>query len=1591
MDPVQLQLMQEAGIGVTPGLPGMQAPMTSSGTQRLSATADSYASPIAGTPQPDISPLAPLGLQNYGPVGMAASIAGNVAMSNMLAQNGLLPTGNAGSYMQAFRTRQLLEMRQAVSQQVAGQDADGFYRTMRGAAAMAGMPFNQQQRDAARSLSGTIASYGPALAMVAPEFMDMIAGEKGSVQSMAAQMMEANRYRVDPASGQLGLSATSNAAMVNNVFDRMFSDDNMARMQGLRAGDVGQMYRSLAAEGLVGSQINLRDRTLQALQGARNDGVNMQTLASEAGVTLNPGDNFAGLSNSDLAKLRQAEPVQSRITQSDSKQISDRLQSYVGSIAAMREVFGENGDTNAPVPKLINALKALTSGQMQRFDAAQLNTMVRDVQAMSQTSGKSIDQILAMTQAANSTNNALLGSNGVNFDHTATNVGVTTGMAFAERGGAAGFGALNREQAEQAAMSYFSRGMASEMGNTLGTLKRVEEGGGFADNDAGKSLAAIMAAARAGEQTYVDPVTGEVRAVPTKEAEYRALITAGGVQGLNTADFNMMLGDRTSNLRALSSDSELQQAPFRQQNREIDKEITRTVSNRLASSDAINTQIANEDQRSAVARSMSRAAVTALNTLTPEEEQNTQLRNKTIADALKVEAAANGVTLDDETALNLATGVYGQAENISRRFGFDSHTAKQQVLGGQVNEARMTRQAENQARAGLNEAMAGLGPRGSLLQRFFTAVQKQGDRGEDANLETLLGDMFAVDLEAASEKLSAPMQSIRDKKAKIEELSGSLSTATPEERRQIQSEIKQITRDLDAEIATTKQIADSLGLTEKEGTFNTDDLIKAGDSRRELDYAMRSERVAAAATTGSVSSAERTAIANTPISDSDLQAIATVERQNRLNAADTAAAGDPAQLSEEAKKLYDELQSRGVAPEAARTRVRDYLRGQVASTEDIAAELGSTYGNMQAGQLSEAEQNAVVRSRRVGNNRAPTDEEVAARKDILRDQAGDISNYELHKLAEDQLVAENQLRSVGQLGATDTLYGDVAGHTQLNPELRNRLENAAVSDRAGIVNEYLDQQSLNAFTGSREEVDRNRIEARDRLRSPQGAKSAKIAAESIDNLAELRREYLADQDAVLRGGSRGALAAQQSKQAEQDLHTAATNYYGGDVGGMLASGGVGMSAEGATRAEQEFARMSDPEKATVVARLNQAGQHVESINDLTAENYKAYIALQAKDNANIMSDSVTGLTGGTDTQAYAERLGVREDQVSTLQDLRNADKNVAAEAKALNMTEEEYLAAIHGGEMPISVATDVAAAEEDLTKIDRAQSRLASAEAALARDPESAAMRTEVERLRGDLAPLAARQASRMQEVGLDPANQADVTTYRNRLRSDANLKKLDRKREDYALKRQKLRDQGMSDEQIDATLGTMADVERETAARISDLRDSDLEGASESIADAFGLKDEERSNFAKSLQAPGSYSDANKRMVAGVLGRVGRLDSLQGETAIDKLDMLTDQYAAARTPEERKALAQQHGMDFTELDRMMNQTKHLKMADTESRYTSGDFVAAMEGVSDKDIAAEVQKEEERTLRITGGTIEVRGEITGQATVHELVAVGGSR
>ena len=119
MDPGQLSWMQDATQGMMPG--GQFSPHPSGGAGYLAQLAQGYSSPIQGNALPDTSPLAPLNLQQYGIGGMLAGAVGNSYLSNQMQQQGLLPMGNAGSYMQAHRTREHLRMKNEVGAGVAGQ------------------------------------------------------------------------------------------------------------------------------------------------------------------------------------------------------------------------------------------------------------------------------------------------------------------------------------------------------------------------------------------------------------------------------------------------------------------------------------------------------------------------------------------------------------------------------------------------------------------------------------------------------------------------------------------------------------------------------------------------------------------------------------------------------------------------------------------------------------------------------------------------------------------------------------------------------------------------------------------------------------------------------------------------------------------------------------------------------------------------------------------------------------------------------------------------------------------------------------------------------------------------------------------------------------------------------------------------------------------------------------------------------------------------------------------------------------------------------------------------------------------------------
>ncbi len=1726
MDPSQLSWMQDAGMGLGAG--GFFAPHPAGGAGYLSQLAQGYALPIQGNALPDTSPLAQLNLQQYGLPGMVAGMAGNAYMSNRMQQQGLLPMGNAGSYMQAHRTREHLRMKNEVSSGVAKQDEEGIYQSFRGAAALAGIPFNREQRDAARSMAETVASFGPALSMIAPDLMDAMSGEKGSVQAMAGQMMDANRYRADPITGKMGYSTESNKNLVNNVFDNLFSKDNMSQMNGMRAGDMGQAYRQLSAEGLVGPTGSLRDRTIQSLQQAREGGMDLGKIDSN----IKEDTNLASLPNDVLAKLRKDPAVAAKMGKDDASQISDQLQSYVGSLSAIREVFGENGDANAPMPKLINALKAMTSGQMQKFDPGQLKATVRDMQSMSQLSGKSIDQLVAMNQYANTQNSQVMGNYGVHFNPASTKVGVTTGMAFAEHGGTTGFGALNREQAEQASMGMFSRGMGSQMSNALGALTRIEEAGGFAQNGAGNEMRAALAAADSGAHTYTfvdDKGASRTRNTPTKESQFRTMVGQGAVTGMGTSDFNMMLGDRTSNLRALSTNEDRQQAAMRQQPAEMARLISRNTGNRLASSEAL--KGLDPKQRALVAAELGKAATAATDDLTMEQLQDPAQRNQAIAERIQLEGNNQGVAISDAQAKIMAVTSFGQREStLQSRLGMDA-TSYAQVHGKAVRTSRDNKQSEVKARSGLNEAMSGLGPKGSLLQRFSTSVQKQGDKGEDANLDTLMGDMFAGDIDEAKDRLNKPLEAVRDSKEKIDNLMSRLEGATPEGKKNINIDIAAETVLLKKHVTAAREASDMLGMTDKEGVFNQADVKRGREAGRELDHFNRMDQVRISGSTANVTDADRAEAKTTKLTDDDLYVMAEKDRSKKLEEADKQS--EQWFLPAGAKEVYNKAMANGATKEAAKKAAKDHLRSNVISVEDRAKELRNTLGaDATVNSIQDkGTQDAIIQGRRGSEDTRPTVKAVDTRTEEMRKAEGgqekktkdevdkltteDRKTYntkerQLKQKAEDQLIAENQLRSLGILKADESLNAkgtDIAKYTGLRGDkasLGKELVAAKAEDRAAIVNKYLDNQQVQQFYGNDAEVAKKRDAANAYAASDAGKQAAKKTESSLDSLSEVRREFLSDSKAVSRGGARGVIAAKQSQEAEEELQTLANKYYGGNVGKMVSSGGTALDKKGEAELKKDFGKLSAEEKTKITERLAASGNALGSkflgmgTRNLTEQDYAAYVSLQAKDAVGKIKESVDGMAGGA-SQTYADLLkptsatkaaakemfggkanegqekglqalssaaalkdtdlkklfstpadqaklrdittqlakgkdgnvltstltpeqqavvkaaqdmssltGLNKDQIKSLDVLAKSNaKDDSKEATALGMTQEEYKAAVQGEAIDPKLKLfkddpSKGTAKEQLQKARQDESalatnktKLASAQAVLARNPTSERAKADVARLEGLVATQTGSKDERIKAAGLDPTKKEDVQKYEQRLKNQGGVEQLEKRKAEYTAERKKLADGGMSEADINKKLGTMTDLEKDSQKIAKDLKDKDLgSDAMNTLADSFGKTSvDERKKFKDDMGKGGGATDKNRQMVANVLKDVGKLKGItgaaDGDSAIKKLDMLTDEYEAAKTPEAKKKLAEKYKMKGEELDSIMNKTEFLKMKDSKQDYSERNMQDAMSKVGGRDVAAEVKKEAERTMKLTG-TLLLKGVVNGQGNLQDGTAAGGS-
>jgi hypothetical protein len=178
-------------------------------------------------------------------------------------------------------------------------------------------------------------------------------------------------------------------------------------MKGISAGQLGGIAENLSLRGLVsGSEFGraglmrnlggIDQTTLMARAQAANAG------AGIAGIKQDKAGNvdLSAVSAADLDQLTKDDPVAAKLREFDATKVKKSIQSYVGAMAAMRDIFGDAGHPNAPIPALMQALEGMTSGAMGQVDPSKLGQMARQTYYLAKTAGISADTAMVMQQDA---------------------------------------------------------------------------------------------------------------------------------------------------------------------------------------------------------------------------------------------------------------------------------------------------------------------------------------------------------------------------------------------------------------------------------------------------------------------------------------------------------------------------------------------------------------------------------------------------------------------------------------------------------------------------------------------------------------------------------------------------------------------------------------------------------------------------------------------------------------------------------------------------------------------------------------------------------------------------------------------------------------------------------------------------------------------------------------------------------------------------------------------------------------------------------------------------------------------------------------
>ena len=402
----------------------------------------------------------------------------------------------------------------------------------------------------------------------------------GTATDAATQAKELLKFdRAIQESGVLRGSETTIGAMTTRA-DRMPVDE----MHGFMAGQVSQLTENLSQRGMLPQSIGglsgkervgaiaetkLDDATLDRLAQtmARRDLESRDDDAGRKYRALDPEERQKELervsggyranlesTKSEAEKFARGESTKSAedILQGaggdllagnvDASRTASKVKGYTDALAAVRDIFGDNGNPNAPMPALMAALDQLTQGGLGQMDPAKVATTLRQMQTLAKETGTGMKQLGVMTQVAGNIGQQLGLAPSVTMQNVAASMGITKAAMDSGAFSSGVFGGLSKEQFQTENVKDLQTSAASGNGKALAAMNRIYkmDPKKFAGTELEAAMAAYNDPSSDGSYTFKDKDGKEVTRNLYKDIGRGRQFAAQGVierSGGSQADF----------------------------------------------------------------------------------------------------------------------------------------------------------------------------------------------------------------------------------------------------------------------------------------------------------------------------------------------------------------------------------------------------------------------------------------------------------------------------------------------------------------------------------------------------------------------------------------------------------------------------------------------------------------------------------------------------------------------------------------------------------------------------------------------------------------------------------------------------------------------------------------------------------------------------------------------------------------------------------------------------------------------------------------------------------------------------------------------